>query len=152
METLLPLGFAVLGAEVMRQSLTRMTFYNYERGAPGPGFLPFWLSLGVVFLGLSLAVREAVALGAEEEGVSWPDASGWRRIGAVLGLFGVALLVLEWFGFIPTTIVYVGLVAYGLGLRAPKVVVPVSLSVGLVLYGLFSLWLRVPLPKGIFDL
>lgn len=143
----------------MWKALAELGFYNYERGAPGPGFLPFWLSLGLIILGIVLTVQEAkvlqspgekVAQTSEQEAI-WPTAGGWLRIGYVMVPFAIALSVFEWLGFIATTVCYIAVVGFGLGMRSGKVLVPVALLIGFGLYGLFSIGFEVSLPKGILS-
>ncbi len=147
---LLPPAFFVLfGGYIMWESLFRMTYYNYARGAPGPGFLPFWLALGLIAFGLHLlvgAVRDPQAEVAERQ---WTDASGLKRIGFVVAALLVFFLAFERLGFIVTATLFMAIVSYGLGIRSWKIFVPVSLLVGIGLYLLFSTWLEVSLPAGV---
>jgi putative tricarboxylic transport membrane protein len=148
---LLPAGLTIFGAIILWQSLATMDYFYVARGAPGPGFLPFWLSLGVVALGVVLTFR-AVTVPRERAVVEeWPDADGRRKIGVMLAGFVAALLALQPLGFLLTSILFVGLVAYTLGFRPLKILVPVAILTGVFFHVLFTIWLRVGLPQGILS-
>jgi putative tricarboxylic transport membrane protein len=149
-EALLPASLVLYGAYVMWNSLTRMTYYNYARGAPGPGFLPFWLSVGLVVLGSILAFR-ALRPANVAPASAWPDAPARRRILLVFSSLVVTLLVFERLGFVVTMAAFMIVVGFGLGLRSWIVLLPTSLLVAVGLYALFS-WLGVVLPAGIVKL
>ena len=146
-EALLPASLALYGAYVMWNSLARMTYYNYARGAPGPGFLPFWLSVGLIGLGAILAFR-ALRPANVAPASAWPDALARRRIILVFSSLVVTLLVFERLGFVVTMAAFMIVVGFGLGLRSWTVLLPTSLLVAVGLYALFS-WLGVVLPPGI---
>jgi putative tricarboxylic transport membrane protein len=146
-EALLPASLALYGGYVMWNSLTRMTYYNYDRGAPGPGFLPFWLSVGLVGLGAILVVRTLRPANAAPAS-AWPEGVARRRIMLVFWSLVVALLAFERLGFVLTTAAFMIVVGFGLGLRSWPVLLPTSLLVASGLYALFS-WLGVALPPGI---
>ena len=52
-------------------------------------------------------------------------------------------------GFWVTTLVYVFLLSYYLGVRNMKYLIPQSLVVIGILYAIFRLWLKLALPKGL---
>jgi hypothetical protein len=52
-------------------------------------------------------------------------------------------------GFWITTLVYVFLLSYYLGVRNMKYLIPQSLVVIGILYAIFRLWLKLALPKGL---
>ncbi len=147
---LLPASLALYGAYVMWNSLARMTYYNYERGAPGPGFLPFWLSVGLVGLGTILTLRALRAANVAPSS-PWPDALARRRLALVFVSLVVTLLVFEPLGFVVTMGAFMIVVARGLGFRSWKVLLPTALAVAVGLYAMFS-WLGVVLPAGILKL
>ena len=110
--------------------------------APGSGFLPLWLGVGLVVLS---AVHVVSCLRSEAPAVA---AGQWRKVVAVaLGLF-VCVAVIEPLGFV----VAVG--AYLLFLLRVVEKAPWRTSLGVtagtivVLFALFRVWLHVPLPKG----
>ncbi len=149
-EVLFPLGIVLLNGWLLGVTLKKLP-YTVE-GVPGPGFLPFWLSLAIIILGLVLTVQTFRAGASGGGDADWPDRGGWQRIATVLGLLAVGLLLLNWLGFFAITVLYASVVAYRMGMRRWGVVVAVSLLTALGIYAVFSVWLKVPLPKGIFGL
>ena len=146
-EAVLPASLALYGAYVMWNSLARMTYYNYARGAPGPGFLPFWLSVGLVVLGVILTFR-ALRPANGAPSTAWPDALARRRIMLVFSALVVTLLLFEPLGFIVTMAAFMLVVGYGLGFRSWRILLPTAIAVSVGLYAMFS-WLGVVLPAGI---
>jgi putative tricarboxylic transport membrane protein len=146
---LLPIGWSVFGCVILWQSLSTMDYFLVARRAPGPGFLPFWLSLGVVVLGALLtmqAAREAVEPSSDD---LWPERAGWLRIGMVFGGTALALIAMSRLGFLLTSILFVTLLSYGLGYRKLRILLPTAVAMGVSLHILFTLWLRVEMPPGI---
>lgn len=134
------------------QSLTTMDYYIVARGAPGPGFLPFWVSLGVIIVGLVLAARALLSPDVDAKNANWPDAIGARRITALLGGFAAFLLAINILGFVVSSILFLGCTSYLLGMTSMRVLIPVSLAVGVMFHVLFDYLLRISLPEGILGL
>jgi putative tricarboxylic transport membrane protein len=125
--------------------------YTIE-GVPGPGLLPLWLSLAAIATGLVLTVQAFSRSGTTPaEGATWPGSNGWRRIGIMLGALFVFTLLLEALGFLVMATLFVAAVIFGMGIRSWSVLASVPVLVAIILYGIFSVWLRVPLPKGILS-
>ena len=136
----------VLGGLMLLESLK---FPYFVEGVPGPGFLPLWISFGIIGTGLVLAVKGFRPRLVTQEGITWPDAAGWRRVGLMLGALAVSLLLLELLGFLVTTTLFMAAVVFGLGVRSWRMLASVPLASAVGLYVIFAVWLRVPLPKGI---
>ena len=149
LEFLLPVALVIYGGYVMWNALARMVYYNHVRGAPGPGFLPFWLALGLIVLGVVVAVQavRSPVMQAGEQG----GERELRKIGFVLAALAVVLLAFNWLGFIVTTAAFIIVVAYRLGVHAGRVLVPVALLASIGAYALFT-WLGVDLPRGVIKL
>jgi putative tricarboxylic transport membrane protein len=147
-ETAFAACILAFGAFLLEESL-KLPFFVLE--VPGPGFLPLLLALAIIALGGTLTVQAFRSRLAAAEGVIWPDAAGWRRL-AVAGVPLIAyLFVLDALGFFLTCVIYLVVVAYGLGVRTWRVLLFVPLGTTLVLHMVFSIWLKVPLPKGILS-
>jgi hypothetical protein len=149
---LLPIGLSAFGCVILWQSLSTMDYFLIARRAPGPGFLPFWLSLGVVVVGVLLtmqAARESIEPNSDDV---WPDRAGWLRIGMAFGGTALALIAMSHLGFLLTSILFVTLLSYGLGYRKLKILLPTAIAIGVSLHILFDLWLRVDMPPGILGL
>ena len=139
--------FVAIGALLLLESIKLPYFVE---AVPGPGFLPLWISFGIMGAGLVLAVKGIrPGLVTPEEGITWPEAAGWRRVGLILGALAGSLLLLEWLGFLVTTTLFMAVVVFGLGVRSWRILAAVPLGAAVGLYVIFAVWLRVPLPKGI---
>ncbi len=148
-ETASGLVFLAYGTWVLEESLKLP--YLVDR-VPGPGFLPLWVSLGMVLAGLVLTAH-GIRSGSRPSGERrWPGPAGWWRIGGALGLLTASVLLLEGLGFIPITVLFVALVSLLLGTRSWKILASVPLVAAIVIYGVFGIWLKVPLPKGLLSL
>ncbi len=124
-------------------------FPYYVEGVPGPGFLPVWLAYGIIGTGLVLSAQGIRRRPVAEEKVSWPNATGWRRVALMLGAMSMSLLLLEVLGFMLTTTLFMVVMVFCLGMRSWQTLVFVPPLSAMGLYAIFALWLRVPLPKGI---
>jgi hypothetical protein len=140
--------FAVLGALMMFEALKLA--YMIE-GVPGPGFLPRWVAGGLVLAGVVLTAKGLRPALAAAEAIPWPDPPGRRRLILMLGALALALVLLDSAGFVVVTTVFMGVVVYGLGVRSRLMLALVPLGAAVGLYVVFAVWLRVPLPKGIFS-
>jgi phosphatidylglycerophosphate synthase len=145
-------GFAVLvtafGAFLLKESL-KLPFFVLE--VPGPGFLPVWLAVAIIGMGVALLVQGIRSWSRKSEDGLWPNALGWRRLAAAAVPLAVGLLFLETLGFFLTCLLYVAVVAFGLGIRSWRVLVTLPLAVTVVLHVVFAVMLKVPLPRGILD-
>ncbi len=119
---------------------------------PGPAFLP--LSCGIIMAVLSLVIfGQAVLKGkgkAKKEKEGSPFTTRWPRLVAVLAILFAYAFLLEFFGYLMMTLVFM--------LFVLKVVEPANWRTAILeavlaagaSYSLFELWLKVPLPKGIW--
>ena len=145
-ELLFGLGVLFFGGLFLEESLRLPYFVNK---VPGPGFLPVWLSLGIIAMGLGLTIPHFRPSSASPLTEQKPTGSGaWQRVGMIIGGLAVVTALLKSLGFLITTILYVGLVAFGLGMRSLRVLVAVSMLTGTVLYGVFVVLLEVEMPVG----
>jgi putative tricarboxylic transport membrane protein len=116
----------------------------------GIGFLPFTMSLAIG--GLSIALLVSILRGRAEikdKPVFQPD--GRSRVFVVAFLMGYLFLI-EWLGYVASTFVY--LAATIIFLRRERIFNAVLMSMGLtvLLYAIFRLWLKSPLPTGFLGL
>lgn len=135
-----------IGAFMMVESMKMLYMVN---NVPGPGFLPRLLAIGLIATGLILTAKGIRTRLAVQEVVDWPNARGWRRVALMVGALAVALLVLNWLGFLVTTAAFMLVVVYGLGSRSWRTLVSMPLVAAIGLYVVFAVWLQVPLPRGI---
>ena len=145
-ETIAALVFTALGVFMFAE--TWKAPYLLE-GVPGPAFLPRWIAGGLVATGLLLTARAALPSFALKNVTDWPNRRGWARVALMLGALAVAFIVLDKVGFIVTMTLFISIVIYGLGTRSWLTLAAVPLGTAVMLYLVFAVWLRVPLPKGI---
>jgi hypothetical protein len=148
-ETVAGVLVTAIGVAMLLQSLT---FAYFAEGVPGPGFLPRWIAAGLVCAGLVLTAKGLRPKLTIQEPIRWPDASGWRRVGLMLGALAVALLLLDKLGFMVVTTAFMAVLIFGLGVRSWVMLITTPLAAAFGLYVVFAVWLRVPLPKGIFSI
>jgi putative tricarboxylic transport membrane protein len=122
--------FTALGIFMLIESFK--TPYLLE-GVPGPAFLPRWIAVGLIGTGAVLTARAALPRFAVKDIVEWPN----------------AFVVLDKLGFLVTTTLFIAAVIFGLGVRSWLTLASVPLLAAIMLYMVFAVWLRVPLPKGI---
>lgn len=113
-------------------------------GDPGPGFLPFWV--GVALATISLALIASALLDGATPGAQTGHRGrvGWMLMGLLL-----YALALEFLGYLVTTFLLLGAFLAILGQRRWAVVLAFAVLATGGSYALFSLWLRVPLPRGV---
>lgn len=110
--------------------------------APGSGFLPLWL--GVCLLALSV-IHVVTSVRAPAAAAT---SGHWRKVVAVtLGLI-VCVAVIEKLGFVVAVAAYLLFLLRVVEKESWRTSLGVSGGTIAVLFGLFRLWLQVPLPKG----
>lgn len=120
-------------------------------GAPGPGFLP--TLIGGILAGLSLGLFvKSVLVKAELEGTAsfWKEKGSWRKVSFTLLSLILYLALLNYLGYMLTTFLFLGYLIKFIGKRGWVLSIFVSILATLVSYNVFSRWLGVPLPSGIF--
>jgi putative tricarboxylic transport membrane protein len=119
---------------------------------PGPGFLPLWLAIGILLAGLSVTVSAVRGRLRPGEPIVWPATWGWRQVITMMAALALALLFLDTAGFLVTTTLFMAVVIYSLGVRSWLMLISAPLAAAGILYSIFALWLRVPLPQGILNI
>lgn len=145
-ETIVGCGVLSMGALLLMGTIKMPYFLE---GVPGPGFLPLWLSLALIATGGILTIKGIRPGPLPKAVVIWPERIGWRRNGILLSALAISFLLLDLLGFLVITALFVAAVAFGLGTRSWRILTSVPLLTAIVLYGVFAVWLRVPLPRGI---
>jgi hypothetical protein len=135
-------GFAVLGL-VWIAGASEMTMW--DRGTPGPGYLPFVFGALLLPLALLAGAQAVFAPAAPAEGQG-----GLRKPVLVLLVTAAAVAALEVAGF-PLAVFLMLLVLFALVERKPPLAsLLASAGVTAALYLIFVVWLSVPLPLGPF--
>jgi len=114
-------------------------------GDPGPGFLPFWVGVALATISLVL-IASALLDGARQARAR----AGQRgRVAGILAGLLLYALALEALGYLVTTFLLLSAFLAVLGHRRWAVVLAFAVLATGGSYALFSLWLRVPLPRGV---
>lgn len=124
----------------------------------GPAAMPFWLGIALAALSLVLIVgsyvKEPPPADRILEGLSPEARAAARRhqvwaIALVGGGIVAYALVMQWFGFVPATIVIIAAILFfGLRVRSPAVLAGMSLGFGIGVYVVMDLLIGVNLPHG----
>ncbi|MHB8991783.1 MAG: tripartite tricarboxylate transporter TctB family protein, partial [Chloroflexota bacterium] len=117
--------------------------------APGPGFLPFWLALGMVALSLLLLLSGIRRSKGDGKPISWPKGRGLFWICATVGGLLLYTSVIPILGYILSTFGLMWLLVSLLGSYRWYRSASVSIAVALGLYLLFQTWLGMALPTGL---
>ena len=112
---------------------------------PGPAFLPVWLAIAGVVL---FALRLAEARRLRGASVEWPDRAALARVATTCAALLVVPLLTPLLGLVPALallVAFILLVVLRQALRPS--LATVAVTTGLI-FVIFVLWLKVPLPKG----
>lgn len=141
-------GAALLALSVAFSAAALKNYTYWGENGPGSAFLPFWLGVTMAVLASVMLVR---ALRSAHPGPGWlPDATGLRRIGLVMGAtLGLAVL-LNLLGMVIATVLFMVVIVRGLDRHSWPMTLAVALGVAAFNYGVFTWWLKVPLPVGVF--
>jgi putative tricarboxylic transport membrane protein len=117
---------------------------------PQSGFMPFWISL--LMLAFSLIL---FGMAYQNRSIKVPWADLWRKLHWQKSILAAAFLVvyiflLPWAGYLIATGVLMIVLFRLTSMKAWTAVVGAVLAVGFS-YGLFSLILKTPLPRGIWS-
>ncbi|MFO7570206.1 MAG: tripartite tricarboxylate transporter TctB family protein [Smithellaceae bacterium] len=118
---------------------------------PQAGFMPFWISVGLVFFSLLLF---AFAYRDKAVSVRWADLwhrLNWQKNMVVVAALVVYVLVLEKLGYLIATFALMLILFFLCRVRFWAVLAG-SLACVLLSYGLFHLLLKTPLPRGILGI
>jgi putative tricarboxylic transport membrane protein len=140
--------WVVVGIIVLIQ--TRDLKFMAEYG-PGPGFLPFWLGLGAISLGLVLLAQVTFSR-KEKEVISLPSKyAAWQMFLVMFGFFMFVILA-EKVGFL----FCIGLLFLFLLVVVERKGWKFSLAIAiintLIFWAIFELGLKLQLPAGLLDL
>ena len=140
--------WVVVGVVVVIQA--RDLEYVAEYG-PGPGFLPYWLGVGFILLGLTL-LAQVTFRRQEKEALSLPSKhAAWQMFLVMLGFFGFVLLG-EKVGFLLCIgLLFLFLLAV-VERKGGKFSLAISIINTLAFWAIFELGLTLRLPAGLLDL
>jgi len=116
---------------------------------PGPGFLPLWVSFGILASGAVVTAQALRGRLRPGEPIPWPDLPGWRQVSVMLVALALALILFDELGFVITTTAFMTIVIFSLGVRSWLTLITAPIAAAAILYAVFALWLGVPLPPGV---
>ncbi len=131
--------------------------YKLDMGSfrnPGPGFLFFWcgIVLGVLsMMVLVKTVKRSKKIPMERHEKPFENV-GWIKILSVLVVLAVYGLILEWLGFLISTVFFIAFLLGSIESKKWYIIVFVSVASAVLSYALFELCLQARLPKGIFGI
>jgi hypothetical protein len=123
--------------------------YRYwgENG-PGPAFLPFWLGGIMAVLSAMLLIG---ALRSGNPGAAWlPRGEGLRRLALVLAATIALVALLPVLGMAVGTALFIVVLMRRLDRHPWPLTVAVAVGTAAINYAVFTFWLRVPFPVGVF--
>jgi hypothetical protein len=133
-------GLFVVGA--LQQGLMR-------KGVPGPGFLPFFSGLALIFVSLFVLVPALAQREKDKRSDFFPERDSFRKLLlALIALFafGVAL---EYGGYLLTTFLFMFSIVRLMEPKAWRTTALLALLTAILSYMLFVVLLEVQLPKGL---
>ena len=125
-------------------SLANLSYGSYHR--PGPGFLPFWTGLLIGLMSLGLLVKSIWQGGGV--GGKFFQGSVRKPLYALLALIAYGLLFVI-LGYFICNLLFMIFMILLMEKKKWYVAVGSGLITALAFYGVFSVWLQVPLPRGI---
>jgi|DewCreStandDraft_2_1066082.scaffolds.fasta_scaffold01142_17 hypothetical protein len=132
----------VLGAAVV--VLSRQLPYHAEYG-PGPGFLPFWLGLGLIACAAVILADAGIHRVRSGKFFS----AGSVRAALVLLLLAGVILLVPFLGFVLGFGLFTALTMRLAGRHHWALCVIVAVLAALSIRWIFGSWLKIPLPEGI---
>ena len=117
----------------------------------GPGFMPFWLAVGLGITSAALLVR-AVALPARLfDPVFFPDRAGGIRVILVLAGYLLAIVLMKPLGMPISMAILTAATMPVFGSRNWKAIALTAILTLFGVYLVFGRWLGVPLPMGVLE-
>ncbi len=117
----------------------------------GPGFMPFWLSVGLGITAAALLVR-AVALPTRLfDSVFFPDRAGGIRVILVLVGYLAAIVLMKPLGMPISMAILIVAAMPVFGSRNWKAIALTAILTLFGVYLIFGRWLGVPLPMGVLE-
>lgn len=137
---------ALVGLLALLQALS-FDFFG-ANGEPGPGMFPALLSGLLIVLGLALAASYLIGARRHEEHMEKLDLDPARmgRATAIWACFVVMVVLLPFVGFLPATLLLVGVLVLAMERQRSLKALAAVLVLPVATYLLFAVALEVPLP------
>jgi putative tricarboxylic transport membrane protein len=133
-------GLFVAGA--LQQGLMR-------RGVPGPGFLPFFSGIALIFVSLFVLIPALHKRETAGNGAFFPERDSFRKVLFALVALVAFGVVMEYAGFLLTTFFFMLFVTRIMEPRRWRFVAVLAFLTAVLSYLLFVVLLEVQLPKGL---
>ena len=141
-------GAALLALAIAFGAGALRAFPYWGENGPGPAFLPAWLGLVMAVLATMMLVG---SLRSRDPGAPWlPRGEGLRRIALVLGATIAYALLLNVLGMAVATALFLIVLVRWPDRRPWTTAVAVGLAVSALNWLVFTRWLKVPMPTGVF--
>jgi len=118
-------------------------------GIPGSAFFPRLMSIAFLIFGSVLIIRSFKKGGAERK-TDLISKQDLIRVGAVILLCGICIFSIPFLGFIFTTILFIGFLMLMFQVKRIEIIILWSFFITLIVYFIFKILLKVPLPIGTF--
>lgn len=118
--------------------------------SPGAGFFPFWLGVSLLILSIILLLKNTVIKSPEKEENPLPGKEARLRILSIMGSLLVGILLFERIGFLIMMFCVAAFLLIYLEKYRWYSGILISLVMVFAVYGIFKVWLNVPLPIGLF--
>jgi hypothetical protein len=139
-------GLLALGVAFSAGALKSYDYWGAN--GPGPAFLPFWLGGVMAILAAFLLVG---AVRATDPGEAWlPRGEGLRRLLLVIGTTTVFVALLNLVGMTVGTALFLVVLLRFLDRQPWPLTIAVAVGVAVLNFLVFTRWLRVPMPVGVF--
>jgi len=117
--------------------------------APDSGLMPFLVGLAVSFLA---GIGFILSTVDRRRGAGWVPLLArvrWERVLIVLAALAGYILLVKTLGFLICTALFIGFLLKAVVPQRWSTVFAVALTTALASYGIFEIWLKAQLPKGI---
>lgn len=113
--------------------------------APGPGFYPTILSWMLIALGIILLAQSFILKQIDIKGLFSSKKN--KFIYKICGIGVIYCMMLPLIGFIVTTLIYLAVLSYILGLRKRKFLILLPIVATALIVFIFEILFQIPLPK-----
>ena len=137
--------FLLLGALVIVDSL-RLGIGWQEVHGPRPGYFPFYVGL-IICVSAAITIVRALLMRVERN-TTFVEVGQLKLVLTVLVPTAIYAAVIGWIGIYVSSILFTAFFMRWLGKYRWWKVAAVSIGTAIVLYLIFELWFKVPLPKG----
>ena len=136
--------FLLLGAVVIYDSVR--LGWTWGADGPKPGYFPFYVAL-IICVSSAINILRAALSGADKD-KTFVEVGQLKLVLAVLVPTAVYVLLVTWIGIYVASTLFMAFFMRWLGKYGWWKVAAVSVGTAVVLFLIFELWFKVPLPKG----